>query len=69
MMQASEANEGISEFSMTGSCHEERHENHLNVTGVQISRLHLNRNLTQFRPSEIEPQDWKGSLTTHPSGK
>ena len=62
MMQASKANESVSECSKTvlyltvrvlrifNTCHEETHESHLNVTGVQFFRLQMNRNLTQFRP-------------------
>ena len=47
MMQASKANESISECSKTGlcitvkvlrSCHEETHDSHLNVTRVQFFR-------------------------------
>ena len=49
MMQASKANESVSESSKTvlcikkvyGCCHEETHENHLNVTGVQFFSLQI----------------------------
>ena len=37
-------------------CHEETHESHLNVTGVHFFRIQMNRNLTQFMPSEIHCQ-------------
>ena len=44
----------------------ETHENHLNVTGPIFQVANLNRNLTQFRPSEIhyqqDPTARNGSL-------
>ena len=60
MMQASKANESVSEYSKTGLCitvTEDSHESNLNVTGVPIfSVTNLNRNRTQFRPSVIHYQ-------------
>ena len=46
MMQASKTNESVSDSSKTGyayyGCyHEETHESHLNVTGVQFFRLQI----------------------------
>ena len=50
MMQASKAIESVSERSKTGlsitvknigCCHEETHESHLNVTGVQFFSLQI----------------------------
>ena len=59
--QASKANESVSKCAKTGLCigycHEETHESHLNVTGVQFLLVtNLNRNLTQFMPSVIHCQ-------------
>ena len=74
MMQASKANESVSECSKTGlckklkaygCCHEEIHASHLN-RGPIFKFTNLNRNLTQFRPSEIhcqlDPTERNGSL-------
>ena len=75
MMQASKANERVSECSKTGlciklkvygCCREETHKSFKCDRDPIFQVTNLNRNLTQFRPSEIhcqpDPSERNGSL-------